>query len=156
MPSIIPAQVIAAISAAQEKADFLDVYKVRAKELGLDPDPYHPLHYYDYERLYQDTGDIAADETGHFPSAYKKFGHPRLILGEFDTRTGSRATMQAQAEQEKALAAQDGVVRKYEAKKKEEKRKRKPDMLSNTPESNEAWRKMILGKNLYKESEASK
>jgi hypothetical protein len=56
--------------------------------LGLDPDPDHPAHHYDYRAAYRSGAKPNA--SGHWPSKFKRKGHPRLIIGGVDTRTGKR------------------------------------------------------------------
>lgn len=61
-------------------------YAERAKYFGLNPDPDHPEHYYDYRAAF--LAGAEPDETGHWPSEFKKERHPNLIIGGIDTRTG--------------------------------------------------------------------
>jgi hypothetical protein len=72
----------------KEEESFQQVYKEVAAKLGLSSDPDDPKHYYDYRALYRDTGKLEPDETGHFPSKYKKEGHPNLIVDGVNTKTG--------------------------------------------------------------------
>ena len=68
--------------------EFQKVYKAMSIKQGLSLDPNDPKHYYDYRALYRDTGKLEPDETGHFPSKYKLKGHPRMIIGGINTKTG--------------------------------------------------------------------
>lgn len=69
---------------------FQDWYAGHAQNLGLNPDPDDPLHFYDYRAAFR--AGAAPDETGHWPSQFKREGHPRLILDGVDTRTGQPTT----------------------------------------------------------------
>lgn len=90
--------------------DFKTWYATVAAANNLDPDPFNPLHFYDYQRAYM-SGVPAA--KGHLPSQYKKLGHPRLIINGIDTRTGrpaDAATIAANdAEYRRVLAARDAL-----------------------------------------------
>jgi hypothetical protein len=62
-------------------------YSEQAQKYGLDPNPDDPRHFYDWKAAYQ--AGAQADETGHWPSEFKKIGHPNLIVeGNMDSRTG--------------------------------------------------------------------
>jgi hypothetical protein len=67
-------------------------YAEQAKKNGLDPNPDDPQHFYDYRAAYR--AGAKPDETGHWPSEFKKSGHPREFLpigedgGMVDTKTG--------------------------------------------------------------------
>ena len=87
----------AARADANEK-DFRNWYGGISKKLGIAPDPDDPEHFYDYRAFHRDMKAgkvISPDEPGgHFPSTYKKPGHPRTMLTGtdrrvFDTRTSS-------------------------------------------------------------------
>lgn len=62
-------------------------YAEGAPRWGLDEDPYNPEHYYDYEAAYN-AGERGPDASGHWPSKYKKPGHPRETVDGINTRTG--------------------------------------------------------------------
>lgn len=68
---------------------FLDWYLPLAQAHGLDPNPDNPLHFYDYRAAYR--SGARPDQTGHWPSEFKKLGHPNLIVNGIDTRNGLRA-----------------------------------------------------------------
>jgi hypothetical protein len=74
------------IGALKEKS-FLDWYQEQAKKTGLNPNPYDPQHFYDYKGAFE-SGVRGPDMTGHWPSKFKKEGHPNLIINRIDTRTG--------------------------------------------------------------------
>ena len=71
-----------------EEDKFQKAYKEMAAKMGLNPDPDDPKHYYDYRALYKETGKLEPDKTGHFPSKFKLEGHPQMIIGGVDTKTG--------------------------------------------------------------------
>lgn len=70
-------------------AAFLRWYTNHAKKWRLNPDPYDPQHQYDYREAY--SWGAEPDEKGHWPSRFKKAGHPNLVVGGVDTRTGEPA-----------------------------------------------------------------
>ena len=53
-------------------------YAQVAKKHKLNPDPDHPLHYYDWRGAHQ--SGATADTKGHWPSEFKKPGHPTYHL----------------------------------------------------------------------------
>jgi len=71
------------------EADFRKWYAGHAAKLGLNPDPDAPQHHYDYRAAYR--AGAKPDASGHWPSKYKREGHPRLIINGIDTRTGRLA-----------------------------------------------------------------
>lgn len=72
----------------QTESDFQAWYKYWSKKMNLDPDPDNPKHYYDYRSAW--ANDAKPDSSGHWPSEFKREGHPRLIINGIDTRTGER------------------------------------------------------------------
>lgn len=73
---------------SDEEEEFQKAYKEMAIKQGLSLDPDDPKHFYDYRALYKETGKLEPDESGHFPSKYKKEGHPRMIVDGIDTKMG--------------------------------------------------------------------
>jgi len=71
-----------------EEEDFQKAYRDMAAKMGLSLDPDDPKHFYNYRALYKDTGSLTPDLSGHFPSKYKKEGHPRTIVNGVNTITG--------------------------------------------------------------------
>ena len=63
-------------------------YGAWADYLGLNPDPDHPLHHYDWRAAY--TAGALPDESGHWPSAFKLPEHPNRYIGGIDTITGEK------------------------------------------------------------------
>jgi hypothetical protein len=63
-------------------------YAKYAKQTGMSSNPDDPEHFYDYRALFQDTGKISPDDSGHLPSKYKLEGHPNLVVDGVNTKTG--------------------------------------------------------------------
>ena len=80
----------AAASQDPEFAPFMGWYAVAASQNKLSPDPFHPLHYYDYFAAYK-QGVRNPDKNGHWPSKFKTEGHPRMVLDGVNTKTGEKA-----------------------------------------------------------------
>ncbi len=74
----------------KKEVQFKRWYKNLASRLGIDFDPDHPKHFYDYRGAYK--AGSQADSTGHLPSKFKDFDHPnRYVQKEgtiLDTKTG--------------------------------------------------------------------
>ncbi len=71
-----------------EEEEFQHWYKNRSGKLDLDPNPDAPAHFYDYRAAHKAGAE--ADETGHWPSEFKREGHPRMIVNGVNTKTGKR------------------------------------------------------------------
>ena len=73
-----------------EEEEFKGWYEGWAQETGINPDPDDPLHFYDYRGAYRAQVYPTPGSTGewHWPSTFKLPGHPNLIVGGVDTRTG--------------------------------------------------------------------
>jgi len=69
------------------KPSFDEWYAGVAKKTGLNPNPDDPRHFYDYRAAYE-AGVQGPDETGHWPSEFKKEGHPRMVVDGINTKTG--------------------------------------------------------------------
>lgn len=65
--------------------DFNSWYSNVAKQYNLNPDPDAPEQMYDYRAAHRDKA--MPDASGHWPSQYKKAGHPNEIVGGYNTRT---------------------------------------------------------------------
>lgn len=65
-------------------------YQRWASQFGLDPNPNSPLHFYDWKAAF--LAGAQPDPSGHWPSKFKKLGHPNLIVDGMDTRTETPAT----------------------------------------------------------------
>jgi len=70
-----------------EKA-FRDWYGRMAKQYDLASDPDDPESFYDYRAAFR--AGARPDASGHWPSDFKRVGHPNEIVGGFNTRTGER------------------------------------------------------------------
>lgn len=77
------------------EAAFRQWYAAHATRLGLSPDPDAPSQQYDYRAAYRAGAEPNA--AGHWPSTFKRGGHPRVEVGGFDTRTGQRVPGTPQA-----------------------------------------------------------
>jgi len=75
-------------SGPSTKEVFLKWYRSHAKRQGLNPDPYDSRHYYDYEGAW--LSGASPDATGHWPSEFKKEGHPRMVVDGINTKTGKK------------------------------------------------------------------
>lgn len=90
---------IAHIERKAKEQEFQRWYSMVAKQQGLDPDPDNPLHYYDYRAAHAAGAEPGPD--GHWPSEFKRPGHPNLIVEGRDTRDGTIVT----PEEQRALKA---------------------------------------------------
>jgi hypothetical protein len=72
--------------------NFQKWYGGHAEKLGLDKNPDAPEHFYDYRAAFK--AGAGPDESGHFPSQYKREGHPRMVVDGINTKTGERAQSQ--------------------------------------------------------------
>ncbi len=70
----------------EDELRFRNWYDTYSKQLGLNPNPDDPRHFYDYRGAY--GAGAVPDETGHWPSQFKREGHPNLTINGVDTRTG--------------------------------------------------------------------
>ena len=71
-----------------DEAAFQQWYQQMAAQYGLSPDPDDPQQFYDYRSAFK--AGAKPDETGHWPSDFKKEGHPNLVVGGFHVQTGKR------------------------------------------------------------------
>lgn len=78
-----------AVSAPVDERGFQGWYADRAKRLNLNPNPDDPQHFYDYRAAFQAKAE--PDATGHWPSQFKREGHPRMIVDGMNTKTGETA-----------------------------------------------------------------
>lgn len=70
-----------------QEIQFMDWYTKMANQRGLNPNPDDPRHFYDYRGAYE-AGVRAPNQEGHWPSEFKLEGHPRMVLGGVNTKTG--------------------------------------------------------------------
>ncbi len=66
--------------------EFQSWYAGHAKQLGIDPNPDDPRHFYDYRAAFR--AGSKPDKIGHWPSQFKREGHPNMIVGGVNTKTG--------------------------------------------------------------------
>ena len=75
-------------AAPVDEAAFQRWYSDIAKKVGINPDPDDPQHFYDYRAAYK-AGVVPTEESGwHWPSEFKREGHPRMIVDGVNTKTG--------------------------------------------------------------------
>jgi hypothetical protein len=67
---------------------FADWYAGMAKQHGLSPNPDDPQQFYDYRAAFK--ANASPDASGHWPSTFKKPGHPNMVVGGFNVQTGAR------------------------------------------------------------------
>lgn len=67
---------------------FRNWYAKMAQSHNLSPNPDDPAQLYDYRAAFR--ANAAPDASGHWPSQFKRPGHPNEIVGGFNTRTGER------------------------------------------------------------------
>lgn len=73
-------------SETENESQFRSWYANQSQRFGLSPDPDDPLHYYDWRAAFRSGAE--ANTEGHWPSIFKREGHPNLVVGGLDTRTG--------------------------------------------------------------------
>lgn len=79
---------------ADEQA-FRRWYAEVSRQYGLNANPDAPDQFYDYRAAFR--AGSKPDRSGHWPSAFKKAGHPNEVVGGFNTRTGERVPGTKQA-----------------------------------------------------------
>jgi len=72
-----------------EETAFQRWYARLAQRWDLNPNPDDPEQFYDYRAAYK-AGAKPDPASGHWPSEFKRGGHPNLIVGGFHTQTGER------------------------------------------------------------------
>ena len=75
-------------SAFRSRYQSLAAYR-KAHGMLLNRDPDDPRHFYDHRKAFK-AGELPVT-GGHGSSRFKKLGHPNLIVGGMDTRTGKKA-----------------------------------------------------------------
>src|SRR3972149_10892014 len=68
------------------ESNFQEWYKGWSSKLGLNPNPDDPRHQYDYRAAYK--AGATPNESNHWPSEFKKEGHPNRFVDGVDTITG--------------------------------------------------------------------
>jgi hypothetical protein len=72
----------------QDDAAFRRWYADMARRHGLNADPDADGQLYDYRAAFK--AGAKPDESGHWPSDFKKPGHPAMVVGGFHVQTGER------------------------------------------------------------------
>lgn len=83
------------------EGEFQEWYADKARAGGLNTDPDDPSQFYDYRSAMK--AGASPDVTGHWPSTFKKAGHPNEIVGGFNTRTGERVPGTPQASEQELI-----------------------------------------------------
>jgi len=74
--------------ASGDDSAFRQWYSTIANQYGLNPDPDDPRQFYDYRAAFK--AGALPDASGHWPSDFKKPGHPNMVVGGFHVQTGER------------------------------------------------------------------
>ena len=61
---------------SEEEVRFRDWFTNKAKQIGINPNPDDPQHYYDYRGAYKAGYDPMTAKNRHWPDTWKKPGHP--------------------------------------------------------------------------------
>ena len=75
-------------NSAVDEAAFRQWYQIMAQQYGLNPDADDPDQFYDYRAAFHAGAE--PDESLHWPSQFKREGHPSMIVGGFHVQTGQR------------------------------------------------------------------
>lgn len=86
--SLIPRQNGGQVNPPFNEDEFQKWYANVPAQMGLNPNSDDPLHYYDWRGAYV-SGVRQPNAERHWPSQFKKEGHPNLYINEMDTRTGT-------------------------------------------------------------------
>lgn len=73
----------------RSEKEFQDWYKNYSDQLGLNPNPDDPRHFYDYRAAFLQGAE--PNESGHWPSEFKLEGHPNMVVNGINTKTGQPA-----------------------------------------------------------------
>lgn len=93
MPSIQP---------IEDEPQFREWYARMAAAHGLDRNPDSPEHHYDYRAACR--AKASPDASGHWPSQFKRGGHPSMVVGGFNVQTGARVSGTRQASEDELIA----------------------------------------------------
>jgi hypothetical protein len=74
--------------ASVDEGAFKTWYADAAKTYGLNPNPDDPQQFYDYRAAFK--AGAKPDASGHWPSDFKRAGHPNMVVGGFNAQTGER------------------------------------------------------------------
>jgi len=70
--------------------EFQDWYREMSDTHDLAPNPDSPDQFYDYRSAF--AAGASPDDTGHWPSTFKREGHPNMVVGGFHVKTGQRVS----------------------------------------------------------------
>ena len=124
---------------AGEEAEFQSWYSGISKKTGLNPDPDDPNHFYDYRAAHK--AGAMPDKTGHWPSQFKREGHPRMVVDGVNTKTGEPE----QSFMGKAGSTLRGIMSKIKSPFTPELEIPEQDQESYPPEYYQARRKEVAG-----------
>ena len=77
----------------EQEQEFLRWYRRQATKTGLDPNPDHPEHRYDYRAAWRAGAQPRIDRRDgkyHWPSQFKDPDHPNRFVSGEDTITGEK------------------------------------------------------------------
>lgn len=97
-----PASAAPSRLSGNEEKRFRSWYGGMAKRYDLNPDPDDPAQLYDYRGAFKANAKPGKD--GHWPSQFKKPGHPNEVVGGFNTRTGERVPGTTRATESELVA----------------------------------------------------
>lgn len=86
-----------------KESAFRSWYAQMSREHDLNPDPDSPDQFYDYRAAF--SAGAKPDATGHWPSAFKRPGHPNMVVGGFNVQTGERVAGTPRAKSVEELVA---------------------------------------------------
>ena len=66
-----------------DEISFMNWYEPIARKWGINENPDAPEHFYDFRAAF--LGGANPDATGHWPSKFKKPGHPNYFIDGIDT-----------------------------------------------------------------------
>jgi hypothetical protein len=71
-----------------EEKQFRKEYEKYSELTDNSPNPYDIEHFYDYSKLFDETGGILPhlSNDNHLPSEYKELGHPNLFINGINTK----------------------------------------------------------------------
>ena len=94
LPAVQARPSAAAPTPQVDEPAFQSWYRRIAGQMGLNTNPDDPSHFYDYRGAF--ASGASPDASGHWPSQYKREGHPNLVIDGIDTRTGRPADADGQ------------------------------------------------------------
>ncbi len=103
-------------ASTEQENKFQKEYSRVSSQLGLNPDPDDPKHFYDYRGLFKETGGLSVDESNHFPSKFKLDGHPKLIIKGINTKTGKTSAPTIGGQRYTPVTLDDGTEGVFDKK----------------------------------------